>query len=218
MSELRAIPIKLSSPKLIDGEKRYLLQRPGRQIELIAHGDSPAALMLASAGRSGRDFSHLAERLVLAGFRIVVIEAPGIGQSTLPASGELSLRDLAEDIAATNDWINTDTDHSEAFLLGRAFGNRVARTTASLHPEIVKALELIAAGGRRVLIIQGAEARIAPPQDASHLLKSQYADQVDVAHIKKAGHALLPEQPEEIAKTVIDYLTRQLVRVGGAGI
>ena len=66
------------------------------------------------------------------------------------------------------------------------------------------------AGGKPFLLVQPTEDFIAPPDLAGRALKQELGDQVTYAEIKNAGHALLPEQPDELSKIVGDYLDVQL--------
>lgn len=61
------------------------------------------------------------------------------------------------------------------------------------------------AGSAPVLVVQGNQDRIAPPANAD-MLKQDIGARVQVVHIDGAGHALLPEQPDELARIVIGYL------------
>ena len=63
-----------------------------------------------------------------------------------------------------------------------------------------------AGGTKPMLVLQAAEDEIAPPQDAGIPLAQQYPDRVKLVVIPKAGHALLPEQPEVIAQEVTGFL------------
>ncbi|MEY4248884.1 MAG: hypothetical protein RJA87_517 [Pseudomonadota bacterium] len=63
------------------------------------------------------------------------------------------------------------------------------------------------AGSAKMLIIQAADDAIAPPANAE-ALRSAHPDRVTVATIRQAGHAMLPEQPDEIARIVIERLKR----------
>src|SRR5439155_21379838 len=63
-----------------------------------------------------------------------------IGQSTGPWQG-VKLQDLAADVAAVVEHDN----NGPAFVVGHAFGNRVARMLATARPELVRAVGLIAA-------------------------------------------------------------------------
>ena len=58
-------------------------------------------------------------------------------------SGGHTLADLAGDVAA----VLHHLDRGPAVLLGHAFGNRVMRMTATLWPDLVCGVVLLAAGG-----------------------------------------------------------------------
>jgi pimeloyl-ACP methyl ester carboxylesterase len=64
------------------------------------------------------------------------------------------------------------------------------------------------AGKAPVLVIQAAEDRVAPPENADKLLKEN-PDRVQVRVLKHAGHAMLPEQPQLIGEIVINWLREQ---------
>ncbi len=67
-----------------------------------------------------------------------------------------------------------------------------------------------AAGDRApMLVLQGAQDRIAPAKTTSDLLKASYPNRVHVVSIGPAGHALLPEQPDQIAASIIEFLGAQ---------
>ena len=60
-------------------------------------------------------------------------------------------------------------------------------------------------GGQPMLIVQALQDVIAPPPNARALLDAA-PDRMTLAEIDNAGHAMLPEQPDAIAKAVIDWL------------
>ena len=62
------------------------------------------------------------------------------------------------------------------------------------------------AGGAPLLFIQGEDDVLTPPKTFSLVIKEKLKEQVTIALIKDAGHALLPEQPEIIHELVIDFL------------
>lgn len=41
-----------------------------------------------------------------------------------------------------------------------------------------------------------------------HILLEEFADRVDVVTIANAGHAMLPEQPDQVAEAVLGFLVR----------
>lgn len=69
------------------------------------------------------------------------------------------------------------------------------------------ASEWLAGGRAKILVLQGAEDTVAPRENSDYLLR-QYGARIQVIEIPKAGHALLPEQPEAIAKNILDFLRR----------
>ena len=66
----------------------------------------------------------------------------GAGEST-GVLNPLTMHDLAGDVAAVIEYLG-----APALVLGWAFGNRVARCTASDFPDLVEKLILVCAGGQ----------------------------------------------------------------------
>jgi pimeloyl-ACP methyl ester carboxylesterase len=64
-----------------------------------------------------------------------------------------------------------------------------------------------AGGSASMLVLQGADDVIVLPENAKRLA-AEFPDRVTLVEIAHAGHALLPEQPEAIAKAVLAYLRR----------
>jgi pimeloyl-ACP methyl ester carboxylesterase len=119
---------------------RIMVTRGEAHLEVLTQGKGPAIILLPSLGRGAADFDAIAERLAAAGYRVLRPEPRGIGGSTGPWSG-VKLEDLAADIAAVID----DAKCGPAFVVGHAFGNRVARTLATLRPDVVRGVALVAA-------------------------------------------------------------------------
>ena len=63
-------------------------------------------------------------------------------------------------------------------------------------------------GTAPILVLQGSEDVIAPPENATRLA-TEFPDRVTVVEITHAGHAMLPEQPERIAAAILAYLARK---------
>ena len=95
---------------------------------------------MPSLGRGAGDFDVIAKSLAGAGYRVLRPQPRGIGASRGPWDG-VKLEDLAADIAAVIDAMPS----GPAFVVGHAFGNRVARTLATVQPDFVKAVGLVAA-------------------------------------------------------------------------
>ena len=119
---------------------RAILTRGETQIEILAQGEGPPVVLLPSLGRGAADFDDIAARLAEAGLRVLRPEPRGIGASRGPMTG-IDLHDYAADVAAA---IEHD-GRGAAFVVGHAFGNRVARMLASDRPELVRAVALVAA-------------------------------------------------------------------------
>lgn len=112
------------------------------RLELLSCGRGPAVLLLPSLGRGATDFEALMRHLAGAGFRALALNPRGIGGSEGPTEG-ITLHDLARDAAET---IAACTDGA-AHVIGHAFGHRVACCLAVDHPQRVRRLVLLGAGG-----------------------------------------------------------------------
>jgi pimeloyl-ACP methyl ester carboxylesterase len=119
---------------------RTIVTRGDAQIEVLAQGQGRPIVLLPSLGRGASDFDAIAERLAAASFRVLRPEPRGIGASRGPMDG-IDLHTYAADVAAV---IEHDRSGS-AFVVGHAFGNRVARMLAVDRPDLVRAVSLVAA-------------------------------------------------------------------------
>jgi pimeloyl-ACP methyl ester carboxylesterase len=99
-------------------------------------------VLLPSLGRGADDFLDLAARLGAAGFRALALDPRGIGASSSPLE-DVTMADLAEDVLAV---IHALAD-GPATVVGHAFGNRIARMVATIRPDIVESVVLLACGG-----------------------------------------------------------------------
>jgi pimeloyl-ACP methyl ester carboxylesterase len=120
--------------------ERAVIARGDMRIEVLAQGHGNVIVLLPSLGRGAGDFDIVAERLAATGYRVLRPQPRGIGQSRGPLTG-IDLHDYAADIAAVIEHEN----RGAAFVVGHAFGNRVARMLASDRPELVRAVALLAA-------------------------------------------------------------------------
>ena len=110
------------------------------RIEVLAQGDGPVIVLLPSLGRGASDFDAIAIRLASAGYRVLRPQPRGIGQSVAPLAG-INLHDYAADVAT----VIEQEKKGPAFVVGHAFGNRVARMLATDRPELVTGVALVAA-------------------------------------------------------------------------
>ena len=72
---------------------------------------------------------------------------------------------------------------------------------------VTQAEEWLAAGTVPILLLQGTEDKLAPPENARQF-KQRHGKRVTLVEIANAGHAMLPEQPEAIAEAIISFLQR----------
>jgi pimeloyl-ACP methyl ester carboxylesterase len=120
--------------------ERTVVARGEVRIEVLAQGQGNVVVLLPSLGRGATDFDAVAERVADAGYRVLRPQPRGIGESRGPLAG-IDLHDCAADVAAV---IEQDSN-GPAFVVGHAFGNRVARMLATDRPELVRAVALVAA-------------------------------------------------------------------------
>lgn len=106
--------------------------------------NSPVLVLLPSYARSASDFNELAVALNQAGYQTLAIQPGGIGNSSWPGV-QVKLDHYANAIKQV---LQAERIDSPVVVIGHAFGNRIARSFASFHPEQTRALVLLAAGGR----------------------------------------------------------------------
>ncbi len=243
--------------------------------ELRAEEAKGAVVMLPSLGRSASDFNELALDVQAAGFDVLLVEPRGMRRRGGLDNQDITLFDLADDVAAIIDDAGIDTP----VVLGHAFGNRVARAFASKYQDGTKGTVLVAAGGKieiapeiraalirtfwtwmpdswrapkvrlalfagenempdywlrgwniatsqmqiraatnspssdwwhsgtaPLLVVQGMQDAIAPPEHTADLLQQEFGARIKVARIENAGHAILPEHPELVTAAVLDFV------------
>ena len=113
------------------------------RIEIWAQGEGPLIVLLPSLGRGAADFEPIASRLAQAGYRVLRPQPRGIGQSTGPMTS-VTLHDFARDIAAVIQHYG-----GPAVIAGHAYGNWVARMTATDHPHLVRGVVIAAAAAKK---------------------------------------------------------------------
>jgi pimeloyl-ACP methyl ester carboxylesterase len=117
-----------------------MVTRGDARLEVLGQGEGRPIVLLPSLGRGAKDFDVIAAKLAEAGYRVLRPQPRGIGASSGPWDG-VKLEDIAADIAA----VIEQNAGGPTFVVGHAFGNRVARTLATLRPDIVRAVALVAA-------------------------------------------------------------------------
>jgi pimeloyl-ACP methyl ester carboxylesterase len=140
------------------------------RLECFSHGQGVAIVLLPGGSLAVGYLSDLADALAAAGFRAVRVNPRGVGGSTGSMDG-LTLHDLAGDVSGVIEGLEI----APAFVLGHAFGNRVARTVAGDRPEIVRGVILVAAGGK-----------IDPPPEAERALLTLFTPTASEADVLDA--------------------------------
>lgn len=125
-----------------DGGSR-IVNLPNAKIEIFSQGKGAVVVLLPGGGLNVNYLANLALSLDTSGYRAVRINPRGAGESTGTAEG-VSLHTLADDVAGVIKQLNV----GQVWVAGHAFGNRVARMLATDHPEMVKGVILLAAGGK----------------------------------------------------------------------
>ena len=142
---LLAIMVAMT-PSASGAERTRELVRAGDvQIDVTVDGSGPAIVLLPSSQRDSDDFDGLADDLAEAGFRVLRPQPRGIARSTGPLTG-ITLHDFARDIAAVIEQLGGGS----AVVVGHAFGNWVARMTATDHPGLVRGVVIAAAAAKQI--------------------------------------------------------------------
>lgn len=118
------------------------VEAPGARLCVRVGGDGHEVVLLPSLGRASDDFDRLGADLVGAGFRVVLPEPRGIPPS-VALERPATLHELANDVAC----VIRAVCRPPVTVLGHALGNRIARTLASDHPDLVRDVILVACGG-----------------------------------------------------------------------
>jgi pimeloyl-ACP methyl ester carboxylesterase len=129
----------------VSAERRSELVRYDNvQIEVVVEGEGPAIVLLPSLARDSDDYDEVAEGLTAAGFRVLRPKPRGIGRSSGPMTN-ISLHDFAHDVAEVVEKLG----QGRAVIVGHAYGNWVARMTATDHPRLVRGVVIAAAAAKQ---------------------------------------------------------------------
>lgn len=266
-----------ATPRDTVGDRNQLVHEETTLVyfELRAADAESAVVMVPSLGRSASDFNELALDMQQAGYDVLLVEPRGMRARGGLDNPNITLFDLADDVAAIVD----DAGIDRHVIIGHAFGNRVSRAYATKYPQAVNGTVLVAAGGKveiapairdalirtfwtwmpdgwrapkvrlaffagdnempdywmrgwniptsqmqirstmntasadwwgggraPLLVVQGMQDTIAPPEHTADLLEQEFGTRVRVARIENAGHAILPEHPEAVFAAVKDFV------------
>lgn len=112
-------------------------------IDVIVEGMGQAVVLLPSLGRDSEDYDDVAAGIAQAGFLVLRPQPRGLGGSSGPMYG-IILADLARDVERTIHYLGNGT----AVIVGHAFGNWVARVTATHYPHAVRGVVIAAAAAK----------------------------------------------------------------------
>tara|TARA_B110000438_G_scaffold250949_1_gene255086 strand:+ start:1154 stop:1588 length:435 start_codon:yes stop_codon:yes gene_type:complete len=99
--------------------------------------------MIPLLGRGASDFDFLGKELAKNGFKVICPEPRGIGKSNSNFK-KLTMKVMAKDIAI----VVKERAGKSATVIGHAFGQRVARMTATEYPDLVEKVGLLCCGGK----------------------------------------------------------------------
>lgn len=123
------------------------------EIEYISEGSGQSIVLLPGGGLEVGYLQALSDALTKVGYRVVRVNFRGAGKSTGPSEG-VTLHTLAADVAGVIEQLKL----APANVAGHAFGNRVVRTLAGDHPDLVSSVILFAAGGKVAGSVQAQDA------------------------------------------------------------
>jgi pimeloyl-ACP methyl ester carboxylesterase len=127
---------------------RELVRYADVQIDVITEGAGPLVILLPSRGRDSEDYDEVAHGIAGEGFRVLRPQPRGIGQSQGAMTG-ISLHDFARDIAAVIRHYGGKPYGDSAVIVGHAYGNWVARMTATDYPALVRGVVIAAAAAKQ---------------------------------------------------------------------
>ena len=178
---------------------REIVRYDNVEIDLIAEGRGPLIVMLPSRGRDSEDFDDVASRLAEAGYRVLRPQPRGAGRSTGPLEG-IRMQDLARDVAH----VIARENAGPAVIAGHAYGNWVARMTATDHPALVRGIVLMAAAAKtypdelRAAVQQSGDASLPDEQRLAALRKGFFLPPHD-ASVWLRGWAAAANKAQSVA-------------------
>ena len=184
-----------------DQRVRTLVENGSVKIDLIAEGNGPLVVILPSRGRDSEEFDEIAAGLAEGGFRVLRPQPRGAGASTGP-SDNVRMQDLAADVAN----IIQRENSGPAVIVGHAYGNWVARMTATNHPHLVRGIVLVAAAAKtfpdelRAVVQKSGDVK-APADERLEALRKGFFKRPDLAELWLKGWAPEANRIQGIAST-----------------
>ena len=117
---------------------------PGEVLNVVVQGEGPGApvVMIPGLFGSAYGFRKVIPLLTARGFRTIVVEPLGIGDSGRPIPADYSLTAQADRVAAVLDTLAT----GPAIIVAHSTGASIAYRLAYRHPELVRSIVSIEGG------------------------------------------------------------------------
>jgi pimeloyl-ACP methyl ester carboxylesterase len=141
---------------------------------------------------------------------VVLLAAGGLvkpDQEVIPALGRVIMGDLSQEMwlreIKKTGFFATATDPliwREGWRPEVAAGQKAAMDATPFE-------DWWSAGDAAILVVQGLEDGVAPPENG-RALKAELGERVCLVELENAGHALLCEQPQAVAEAVIAFLRK----------
>lgn len=122
--------------------KTGIIKTGSSSVEYFIEGEGSPIILLPGGSLNTVYLAPLAKELSNAGYQVVRINPRGTGQSTGDTS-QVTMHDLGNDVAEVIKALGL----GKVDIAGHAFGNRIARVVANDHPDLVRSVILLAAGG-----------------------------------------------------------------------
>lgn len=139
-----AVTLCTLSTAMANERRSELVRYDDVVIDVMIDGRGPAVVLLPSLARNSDDYDEVAEGLAAAGFGVLRPKPRGIGRSKGLMTG-ITLHDLARDIAE----VVKAHGGGRAVIVGHAYGNWVARMTATDYPGLVRGVVIAAAAAKQ---------------------------------------------------------------------
>lgn len=110
----------------------------GYRLHYLDAGQGPPVLLLHGFGDSVYSWRHNIKPLVQAGFRVVALDLPGLGESETPAGFAFTVEAVAAQITAFLDALNVD----RVDVVGNSLGGNLALFLARYHPDRIRRIVL----------------------------------------------------------------------------
>ena len=179
-------------------ETTHTVKSDEASIEYIEEGTGETIVILPGGGLSVNYLKPLSNTLSSHGYRVIRINPRGAGKSSNEKK-EVTFKDLTEDVAT----VITSLNVGKIVIVGHAYGNRIARMLTAIHPELVKGVVLLAAGGK-----------VAPTKEAGMALKKLFDPKTTDTEYLKAMEFMVGN-PKDVEKAGSALKVSRAPQAGG---